>query len=116
MKLMITILLIVILIFPIQVSFGQNQTDSKIKEWISIGASLMQEGKFFEAIEYFDKILEINPTDSIALGNKGAALTQLNKYEEAILIYDNALQIDSANINILNNKAATLFNLGKIDE
>jgi len=116
MKLAIIILFIVILIFPIQVSFGQNQTDSQIKEWSSIGISLMQEGKFFEAIEYFDKILEVEPNDSIALGNKGAALTQLNKYEEALLIYDNALQIDPANINILNNKAATLFNLGKIDE
>ena len=116
MKLSIIILFIVILIFPIQISFGQNQTESQINEWISIGASLMQEGKFFEAIEYFDKILEVEPNDSIALGNKGAALTQLNKYEEALLIYDNALQIDPANINILNNKAATLFNLGKIDE
>ena len=116
MKLVIIILFIVILIFSIQVSFGQNQTDPQIKEWRSIGSSLIQEGKFFEAIEYFDKILEIEPNDSIALGNKGAALTQLNKYEEALLIYDNALQIDPANINILNNKAATLFNLGKIDE
>ncbi|MBI2006346.1 MAG: tetratricopeptide repeat protein [Nitrosopumilales archaeon] len=76
----------------------------------------MQERKFVEAIEYFDKILEVEPTDSIALGNKGAALTQLNKYEEALLIYNIALQIDPTNINILNNKAATLFNLGKIDE
>ena len=116
MKLAIAILFIVILIFPIQVSFGQNQTDPQIKEWGSIGISLMQERKFVEAIEYFDKILEVEPNDSIALGNKGAALTQLNKYEEALLIYDNALQIDPANINILNNKAATLFNLGKIDE
>src|SRR3989344_4674899 len=116
MKLSIIILFIVILIFPIQISFGQNQTESQINEWISIGASLMQEGKFFEAIEYFDKILEVDPTDSIALGNKGAALTQLNKHEEALLVYDKALQIDPTNINILNNKAATLFNLGKIDE
>lgn len=116
MKLGIIILSIVILILPAQISFGQNQTDSQIKEWSSIGISLMQERKFVEAIEYFDKILEVEPTDSIALGNKGAALTQLNKHEEALLIYDKALQIDPTNINILNNKAATLFNLGKIDE
>ena len=116
MKLSIIILFIVILIFPIQISFGQNQTESQINEWISIGASLMQEGKFFEAIEYFNKILEMDPTDSIALGNKGAALTQLNRPDDAILVYDQALQIDPTNINILNNKAATLFSLGKIDE
>ena len=116
MKLAIIILFTVILIFSSQGSFGQNQTESQIKEWSSIGASLMQEGKFFEAIEYFNKILEMNPTDSIALGNKGAALTQLNRPDDAILVYDQALQIDPTNINILNNKAATLFSLGKIDE
>ena len=116
MKLVIVILFISSLIFPIQISFGQNQTNSQIKEWSSIGISLMQEGKFIEAIEYFDKILEIEPTDSIALANKGAALTQLNKNEEALLIYDKALQIDPLNTSILNNKAATLFNLEKIDE
>ncbi|MGQ0376977.1 MAG: tetratricopeptide repeat protein [Nitrososphaerota archaeon] len=116
MKLMIMVLIILILIPLSQISFGQNQTDSQINEWSSIGLSLMQEGKFVQAIEYFDKILEIEPTDSIALGNKGAALTQLNKHEEALLIYDRALQVDPTNTNILNNKAATLFNLRKIDE
>jgi tetratricopeptide (TPR) repeat protein len=116
MKLPIIILFFAILIFPNQIVFGQNQTDPLIREWSAIGISLMQEGKFIEAIEYFDKILEIEPNDSIALGNKGAALTQLNRHKDALLIYDKALQLDPTNTNILNNKAATLFNIGKIDE
>jgi len=115
MKLIIAILLICIVTLPIHTSFGQNQT-SQLYEWTSIGISLMQEGNFFDAIEYFDKILKVDPDDPIALGNKGAALTQLNRHEEALLIYNKALQIDPSNTRILNNKAATLFEIGKIDE
>jgi tetratricopeptide (TPR) repeat protein len=116
MKLILMLLFILILIPLSQISFGQNQTDSQIKEWSSIGISLMQEGNFVQALEYFDKILELDPTDAIALGNKGAALTQLGKHDEALLLYDKALQINPSNTSILNNKAATLFELGKIEE
>lgn len=97
-------------------SLGENQTDVEIKELGAIGLSLLQEGEFYDALEYFDKILAIDPNDVITLGNKGAALTQWNQYEEALVEYDKALEIEPRNTSILNNKAATLFNLGKVDE
>src|SRR3989344_4940631 len=108
MKLSIIILFIVILIFPIQISFGQNQTESQINEWISIGASLMQEGKFFEAIEYFDKILQVDPTNINILNNKAATLFNLGKIDESLQTLDNILEIEPSNVNVLILKGKVL--------
>lgn len=115
-KILVISVLICIVFFIPKDSLGESQTDVEIKELSSIGLSLLQQGKFYEALEYFDKILAIDPSDVITLGNKGAALTQLNRYEEALAEYEKALEIDPRNTSILNNKAATLFNLGKADE
>lgn len=108
--------LICLVTFSFKTSFAQNNVDGEINELSSIATVLMQQGKFSEALEYFDRILSIDPNDPIALGNKGAALTQLNRHEEALLVYEKALEITPKNTSILNNKAATLFDLGKIDE
>ena len=115
-KYLVVLLLISIVFCSSKISFGQNQTNSEIIELSTVGISLLQQGKFNDAIRYFDKILEIDPYDSIALGNKGAALTQLNRHEEALQVYNKALEIDPKNTSILNNKAATLFEIGRIDE
>lgn len=115
-KILVTSLLICIVFFIPQNSLGENQTNSEINELSSIGISLLQQGKFHDALEYFDKILTIDPNDVITLGNKGAALTQLNRHDEAITLYKKALEIESTNINVLNNLAASFFELGSIDE
>lgn len=103
-------------LFSTNISFAGNQTNPEISELTSAGLALMQQGKFQDALQYFDKILNIDPNEPIALGNKGAALTQLNRYEEALVFYNKALQIDPTNTNTLNNMAASLFQLGRINE
>lgn len=116
MKKVVILGLICLGLFSSNVSFAGNQTNPEINELTSAGLSLMQQGKFQDALQYFSKILNIDPNDPIALGNKGAALTQLNRHEEALVFYNKALQIDPTNTNVLNNMAASLFQLGRIDE
>ena len=58
------------------------------------GISLDNLGKYNEAIEYYDKALEIDPENAEALNNKGVALDDLGKYNEAIEYYDKVLEID----------------------
>lgn len=108
--------LICFFLFSSNISFGENQTTTEINDLSSIGLSLIQQGKFREALEYFDKILAIDPNDPISLGNKGGILTQLYRHEEALVFYNKALQIDPTNTSVLNNLAASLFELGRIDE
>lgn len=115
-KILMVSVLICTIFFITQNAFGENQTSVEINELSSIGMSLLQQGKFNDALEYFDRILVIDPNDVITLGNKGAALTQLDRHEEAIALYNMSLQIEPANITILNNMAASLFKLERIDE
>lgn len=48
-------------------------------------------GKYEEAIEWFDKIIAMNPTSKIALSYKGLALVKLNRQREAVKCYEKAL-------------------------
>ena len=84
--------------------------------------SLVDDGKYEEAIAYFDKILAMNSTNSdtlnaIILNGKGLALYDLGKYEEAIAYFDKILAMNSSNIDAvndaLNNKGIALNDLGK---
>ena len=65
-------------------------------------------GRYDEAIQYYDKALQIDPNDTVALNNKGVALSDLDRYDEAIQNYDKALQIDPNYTDALNNKGNAL--------
>ena len=52
------------------------------------GMSLNSIGKFNESITYFDKVLAIDPNNTIALTQKANAFGGLGKYPEAITYYD----------------------------
>jgi len=60
------------------------------------GDTLFNEGKYQEAIIYYDKALEIDPSDVYLLANKGTAHFGLSQYQEAL--YDNVLAIDPNNV------------------
>jgi len=49
------------------------------------------------AITYFDRTLEKNPSNSIALNAKGVALFQMGEFEQAIPIFSQSIQADSIN-------------------
>ncbi len=52
------------------------------------GDTLKQLKKFEEAIQCYDKLIELDPNDSNIYSFKGFALKQLKKFEEAIEYYD----------------------------
>ncbi len=66
--------------------FGQ------INSWYYEGNELCCSYRFDEAIKYYDKIIEINPSSKIALGYKAHALSKLKRYEEAFACYQKALK------------------------
>ena len=66
-------------------------------------------GKYDEAIQYYDKALQVDPNYTDALNNKGDALYDLDKYDEAIQIFDKALQIDPNDTDALNSKGDALY-------
>ena len=62
--------------------------------YIKLGNRAFDNGAYEVAIEYYDKALEIDPTNVNAWNNKGNALKNLGKYNEAIKCFDKALEIN----------------------
>lgn len=88
------------------------------RDWSSEGGKLIQERKYEEAIECYDKALELESTDvdltSHIWNQKGTAFIKLERYEDAIRCPDKALVYDSC--PFVSNKAYALLVLGRYDE
>lgn len=68
--------------------------------------------KYKNAIDYYDKVLEIDHDNIKALINKGNSLTSIGKYKEAIGCYDKTLEIEPENIKADFNKKVILKSKG----
>ena len=65
------------------------------------GLFLARLGKHKEAIEWFDRVLSIEPNNVHALGIKGSTLIGLEKLKEAIQYFDRVLDIEPNNMALL---------------
>ena len=104
---MVSFFIVFLSIFYLENSYGQNMNNYER------GNELFNEGKYVDAIGYYDQELSINPNNVDALYNKGLALAHLKRYNGAITYYDKALEIDPNNAKILDNKRLTLGTLGR---
>jgi tetratricopeptide (TPR) repeat protein len=77
LKLVIAVIALTTLYVP---AFGQTTA----REWYNKGVTLGCQGKYDEAIQAFDKAIELNPDDPNTWFNKGIALLKQSKYDEAI--------------------------------
>jgi len=90
------------MIFPITI-YGESVAELEKK-----GIELLSQKRYEEAISYFDKILEIEPTNINALNNKGASLLGLERYENALDYFDKVLEIKPDDYTALSNTVASL--------
>jgi len=70
---------------------------------------LIDEPNYVEALEYLDRILEIDPNNTNALNNKGGIMINLGNHSAAINFFDSVLEINGNNTEALNNKAIALY-------
>ena len=87
-----------------------------IDAWHMMGMSLVDLGRYEEALYCFDSILEIDRNHEKTWLNKGATLGVLGKYEESIYCLEKALKSNKNNIFGWVNKGATLDHLKRYDE
>ena len=80
------------------------------------GEALFHLGRYEEAIECYDRLLESLPKDSHTWNDKAIALSRLGRDEEAIECYDRALDIEPKDAVVWNNKGNTLYSLDRYEE
>jgi len=81
-----------------------------------MGLSLNELDRHQEALQYYDKSLEIDIDDVTALMNKAISLSHLGMYKDAIDYYDKAQTIDSSLKEIPLVKSQLFKKLGMEDD
>ena len=67
--------------------------DADAQDILKKGMSFLEDGKYEDALECFEKILVTNPNDPDIWNKKGIALRSLGRYDEAIESFNKALEI-----------------------
>ena len=66
----------------------------EIEELVQKGQTLMDEGKFYDALGFFEQALLLNQNDPDLWNNKGVALRSLGRYEESMECFNKSLEIE----------------------
>ncbi len=109
----------IILYVIIVVSFffsSSSVADIKASGWVEKGVELVVEGKYNEAIEAFNKAIQINPKDAVAYNNRGAAFGQIGNYKQQIEDCNKALQINPNDAVAYNNRGVAYGELGSYEQ
>ncbi len=73
-------------------------------------------GQYSEAIENYNKAIEINKSNYQALSNRGIALGELSQYEEAVISFEQALKIKPEEYDTWVNQGISLIHLDRYEE
>lgn len=92
------------------------QCQQTAEEWFNKGDLLLNLGENIEAIDAYNKAIELNQSYVVAWSHRGNALLNLSEYQESLKCYNKAIEIDPQYPNAWNNKGAALERLGKYDE
>jgi len=65
-----------------------------IQSLVEKGQSLMNDGKFDDALGFFEQALLLNQDDPDLWNYKGVALRSLGRYEESMECFNKSLEID----------------------
>jgi tetratricopeptide (TPR) repeat protein len=66
----------------------------EIEELVQKGKVLMDDGKFYDALGFFEQALLLNQNDPDLWNNKGVALRSLGRYEESMECFNKSLEIE----------------------
>jgi len=71
----------------------------EIQDLVAKGQSFLKDGKFNDALSFFEQALLLNQDDPNLWNYKGIVLRSLGRYEEAIECFNNSLKIDPRDKN-----------------
>ncbi len=69
-----------------------------------------------EALDAYDRAIELNPQYSLAWNNKGVTLGKLDRPEDALAAFDKAIELNTKFFDVWYNKGVALGNLNRPEE
>lgn len=81
-----------------------------------LGIALQRQDRLSEAIDIFDKAIELSPGIVETWVNRGIALKELGRVDEAIASYDKAIKLKPDYAEAHFNRANVLKDIGRFDE
>ncbi len=100
-----TTLILWLMLMAFFISASGQQT---AEEWLNEGLALYNQSRYDEALQAYDKAIEIDPQCAEAWFNKGNALDKQSAYESAIKAYEKAIKINPQLSAAWINKGLTL--------
>jgi predicted negative regulator of RcsB-dependent stress response len=84
--------------------------------WNTLGRVQLQMGKRADAIESFEKAVELNPKNSYARNNLGLALIYDKRFEEAVDSLEQAVELEPVEAYMWNNLGMAYEQLDRLDD
>ena len=80
-----------------------------------LGATLQGQGKLQEAVESYEKAIQLKPDYSDSYSNLGTALKELGQLEQAVESYEKAIQLKPDYADFYSNLGTALKELGQLE-
>ena len=80
--------------------------------WYDMGFDSMMFGEYEEAVEYYTKAIEIDPTYVFCYDDRGRAYANLGQYDLAIADFEKAIEMDPDYSSPRNSLAMTYYRMG----
>jgi len=84
--------------------------------WNDEGSALLDSGRYKEALNAYEKAIQIEPNFTEAWYNKGIIFDKLGRHEEELIAYDRALKLNPTHAEAWLNKGVVLNQLGRHEE
>jgi len=94
--------------FHANISRAQTEKQLTAKDWLKQGILMGKKGNFDQAIECFNRSLEINPRLDKAYQNRGIAWSKKGNFKRAIADFNMALEINPRNTAVSHYKRIAL--------
>ena len=85
-------------------------------ELTNIGNSLLRQNKNYDALQIFERAIQLDPNYTNAWDGKGWSMHKQNNYEEALAAFEKAIQLNPSYTNSWDGKGWSLYKLGKFEE
>ena len=101
---------------PLEPATPEPSGAEQAKAWRDAGDAKRKLGRWAEAIEDYDRALQLDPRDARAYADRGLAKSELGRWAEAIQDLDRALQLDPRDAYACTNRGVSKARMGRYAE